>query len=115
MIEHLYRKSMMLRDSEKKLGALLVTHMPDAIPHFSNDFTTRIKLQYAKEFKADKSDRKDYGFLAIHYQWYNRYAEKVSLLSMKLNWLVNVFFRVLELLMTLIQIKSRRLEFLKLI
>jgi len=91
MIKHLYRNSLLFQDQKGKLGALLITHMPDTIPHFFNDFTTRIKLQYAKEFAADKSDRNGYDFLAIHYQWYNRYAEKVSLLSMKLNWLVNIF------------------------
>ena len=91
MIKYLYRKSLLIQDEENKLGALLITHMPYTIPHFFNDFTTRIKLQYAKEFTADKSDRGGYNFLAIHYHWYNRYAEKVSFPSMKLNWLVNIF------------------------
>jgi len=53
MIKYLYRKSLLIQDKEEKLGALLITHMLYTIPHFFNDFTTRIKLQYAKEFTAD--------------------------------------------------------------
>jgi hypothetical protein len=70
----------MFQDQEKKLGALLITHMPSTIPYFWEDFTARIKALFAQEFTEDHSDRSKYNFLAIHYHWYNRYAEKVSAL-----------------------------------
>jgi hypothetical protein len=73
-----YRKSLMFQDQENKLGALLITHMPDTIPDFWKNFTARIQAHFIKEFREDCSNRDKYDFLAIHYHWYNRYAEKVS-------------------------------------
>ena len=67
MIKYLYRKSLLIQDKEKKLKMLLITHMLYTMSDFFNDFMIRIKLQYAKEFIADKSDRNGYDFLAIHY------------------------------------------------
>jgi hypothetical protein len=77
MTKYVYRKSLLLQDQKEKLLALFITHMPSTIPKFFQDFNTRVKIHFAKEFTRDQSDRSNYDFLAIHYHWYNRYAEKV--------------------------------------
>ena len=55
-----------------------MTHMPKTIPEGWKNFVTRIMALYAHGFVEDDSRREDYDFLAIHYHWYNRYAEDVS-------------------------------------
>ena len=71
-------RTLKLQDEDKKLAMLVMTHMLQRIPTFWQYFNTRIEALYGKEFHPDKSDRKDYDYLAIHYHWYNRYAEDVS-------------------------------------
>jgi hypothetical protein len=53
--------------------------MTQTIPQYWSNFLTRIKALYGNEFFQDKSNRDDYDYLAIHYHWYNRYAESVRL------------------------------------
>jgi len=114
MIKYMYRKTLMLQDKEENFLSLLITHMPDTVPNFWRVFLDRIKLQYPKEFTKDRSDRSGYGFLSLHYHWYNRFAEKVSYIFNKLNWLI-VFDRELELPKTPMQIISRIQTLLELI
>jgi hypothetical protein len=74
------RRTLVLRDQEDTLAALVMTHMTQRIPTFWQHFCTRIETLYSQEFHADTSNRQDYDYLAIHYHWYNRYAEDVSFL-----------------------------------
>ena len=69
----------MIQDDKGQFGGLLVTHMPERIPKFLNDFTTRLQALYGKDMGYDNSDREDYDFVAVHLHWYNRFAESVSL------------------------------------
>jgi len=48
-----------------------------SLPEFWEYFSTRIKALYGKEIFEDFSRRGGYDYLAIHYHWYNRYAERV--------------------------------------
>jgi hypothetical protein len=76
-----FRKSLLTEDIKGKLGVLLVTHLGSALPIFKKYLVTRLQALYNKDFTVDISERDGYYFVSIHYHWYNRYAEKVSLFN----------------------------------
>jgi hypothetical protein len=104
-IDFIFRKSLLIQDEQKNLGALVISHMPQSI--FWADFTSRIQMQFKKEFFKDYSDRKGYDFLAIHYHWYNRYAEKVSSAQLNLKYINLINFREPMLQKMFIQTMSK--------
>jgi hypothetical protein len=78
----------MLQDADDKLAALVISHMTQTIPYFWSYFCARIEALYNKEIRYDWSKRCGYDFVAIHYHWYNRYAEMVSQNGFKLGCLL---------------------------
>jgi hypothetical protein len=66
-----------LEDKKGQLAALVISHINTALPEFWEKFTARIIALYGKEFFDEVSKRVGYDYLAIHYHWYNRYAEWV--------------------------------------
>jgi hypothetical protein len=74
---HLIRQSLKLEDLDKNFAALLITHLTTCMPAFWTNFCARIKALYAKEWYFDRSNREGQDYVAIHYHWYNRYAEVV--------------------------------------
>jgi hypothetical protein len=67
-----------LEDKDAQLAALIISHMTQSIPLFWQYFRIRIQALYGRELFHDFSDRQGYDYLAIHYHWYNRYAERVK-------------------------------------
>jgi len=80
----IHRNTFKLHDKNNTFRALVVSHMKQTIPQFWDSFMTRIMALYGKNFVAENSDRPGYDFMAIHYHWYNRYAESVSLFVLSL-------------------------------
>jgi hypothetical protein len=78
-------RSLKLEDKAGQLAALIITHLPKFLPEFWKIFYTRIKALYGDELLEDFSRRLGYDYLAIHYHWYNRYAERVRHPSMSHN------------------------------
>ena len=74
---HLIRQSLKLEDLDKNFAALLITHLTTCMPEFWENFCARICALYAKDLHHDRSDRPGQDYVAIHYHWYNRYAELV--------------------------------------
>ena len=68
---------MKLEDKGGQLAALIISHLIMSLPEFWEYFSTRIKALYGKEIFEDFSRHRGYNYLAIHYHWYNRYAERV--------------------------------------
>lgn len=68
---------MKLEDKNGKLAALLITHLTKSLPDFWKTFFIRMHALYGDELFSTTSDQRGYDYLAIHYHWYNRYAEKV--------------------------------------
>jgi hypothetical protein len=66
-----------LEDKDGQLAALVISHLRMSLPEFWEYFCTRIKALYGEEICRDFSRRGGYDYLAIHYHWYNRYAERV--------------------------------------
>jgi hypothetical protein len=71
------RQTLKVLDDKGQLGFILVTHMRKRIPKFQKDLTTRLQGLYGKDLQYDRSERRNYNFTAIHYHWYNRFAEQV--------------------------------------
>jgi len=69
----------MTEDNEQQLGLLVVTHMGTALPAFQKYLVSRLQALYNKDFTVENSKREGYNFVSIHYHWYNRYSERVSL------------------------------------
>lgn len=70
----------MLQDDHNKLAALVISHLRQNMPDFWIKFCARLRALYSKDMYWDQSKRLGYDYLAIHYHWYNRYAELVSYL-----------------------------------
>ena len=71
----LVRRTLVLEDKNNGLAALVVSHMTAA--DFWTYFCVRIKALYGHEMHHDESKRVGYDYIAVHYHWYNRYAEQV--------------------------------------
>jgi hypothetical protein len=79
-----FRMTLKIVDDKGQLGIVVVTHMRQRIPRFLKDFMTRLKALYAKDMVFDNSDRVGYKFVAVHYHWYNRFAELVCSINCNL-------------------------------
>ena len=77
MLIRIFRQTLKLQDMKKQLALLLITHLTTCMSVFWPIFCARINALYAKEMYSDRSDRCGQDYVAIHYHWYNRYAEQV--------------------------------------
>jgi hypothetical protein len=75
------RKVLHLRDKNNKLLALVATNLLELLPHLETTIMHQLASIMAGEIYTDKSNRLGYSFLAWHCSYYNRYAEKVCLLT----------------------------------
>jgi hypothetical protein len=71
----------MLQDEDNKFAALITTHLTSKLSQFWEFFNARVDTLFEKEFVYNKLRCPKYNYNAIHYHWYNRYAEDVSWLS----------------------------------
>lgn len=71
----------MLRDAKGGLVGLLLTHMASSLPQCNERLLAQLNALFPGELYHESSDRDNYTFLAIHYSWYNRFSEKVRLLT----------------------------------
>jgi hypothetical protein len=71
-------RTLMLCDADDNLAALVITHLIHNMPDFWNKFKARMKVLYSRDMLYDRSRRIGYDYVAIHYHWYNRYAELAS-------------------------------------
>ena len=72
------RAALHLSDTKDKFLALLLTHMPTCIPQAFETLSNRLLAHFHNEIWDENSNRPKYNYLAIHYHWWNRYAEQVS-------------------------------------
>jgi hypothetical protein len=93
------RQTLKVLDDKGQLGFILVTHMTKRILKFQQDFTTRLQAMYGKDLQYEESDRPDYNFTAIHYHWYNCFAEQVCPFNCNysIRYMVILLHRVQEL------------------
>ncbi|KAG6807172.1 hypothetical protein H0H92_008515, partial [Tricholoma furcatifolium] len=68
-------KTLILRDSNKKLIALLATHFLLHFATFNDRLIAVLKNVFPGELFDDESNRLNYTFLALHFSYYNRYCE----------------------------------------
>lgn len=71
------RKTLRLEDSKGVLIALLVTHAQQVLREKLRIIIAELKALFPKEkFEGDSTKLSE--FLALHFSWYYRYAESVS-------------------------------------
>ncbi|KAG6823503.1 hypothetical protein H0H92_010009, partial [Tricholoma furcatifolium] len=68
-------KTLILRDSKKRLLALLATHFLLHFATFNDRLIAVLKNIFPGELFDDESNRLNYTFLALHFSYYNRYCE----------------------------------------
>ncbi|KAJ7272360.1 hypothetical protein C8J57DRAFT_1507215 [Mycena rebaudengoi] len=69
-------KVLTLRDSKSKLLAMIITNLAELLPHLDKTTLSLVSVAIPGEVYPDNSKRRGYRYLACHFSWYNRYAEK---------------------------------------
>lgn len=74
----IYRKTLRIVDSNEKLMSMLVTHAHEDL-HTQLSILVSILQALLPQFKDGNSENDFLEYLALHFSWYNRYTQSVSL------------------------------------
>ena len=83
-LKAIFRQALRLADKDNKLLSLLFT-VPSEHRQRLSDAAMRIHTCMPGEFTYANSQDESFKFLACHYSWYARYAEKVLLFALSLS------------------------------